>query len=333
MTTTNHSSPVQQWFCCAVVKFYSLSQAEQNFYIKLHVTPYLKTRDTKTTPTPDQPIIPRTIKERTIMHFLSDIIYSDNPQRRARAEELAADIKQFEAEFKARYEAQRKELGELELPLKRLLFTLNVSSSEELHANVLKHAAGPVLEKWKTIQAKLKKDDRVDQVLSTLASVAVIGGASIHIVDWIVYLSACFSTNSLPKLISGLIAVYIATEIVSGVIIGGWMKKSYLQTEIDDTFKRRREVYHALMCQNVISGNLSTLIDVVHIVNNSEKGVDAGKKFVEEVQKKSDVTGKTVKEYEECDLNRVDQLLHKIDVVRESWMKEDPVLERNLVEG
>lgn len=246
--------------------------------------------------------------------------------RRRRAAELAADIKEFEDEFKKFHDARRKELDDLERPMNRLLTILGLKSMEDLNEEVEKTANGQVLEKWKSLQDVLNSRDRRDRILGTLLSVAVLGGASAATFQWLGAISIFLASNALALLTGGTVLGFGLVMVFGAVIMGGADKEN-LRGDIKDMFERRRKVYLALMQSRNISRNFEKLVQVLNNIDHRGVGPEGTTKLLEELSNYEDITNDIAVGHVNCTISKVDRELHKRDVARLSWMRDDPLIE------
>lgn len=259
------------------------------------------------------------------MNVIADRFYPDNPNRRKRAAELAEDIAGYKKEFDAIHKNYRAELLKYEAPMKRLIVILGFDTPEALHAKAQECASGETFEKWRKIQEVLDKNDRADRLLAILLSAAVVGGASLAVLNALGIVAYTMAAAAMSLLVVGFMAGVFALFV--GGIFTGTIDREALKKDIDKLFKDRRDIYLCLLRMRVLSSTVDKLMDVLRQVDHSGIGAASAKNLLEAIMQYQEVTEPVEELYKEENYDKVDRFLSKKDTARGSWMNEDPNVE------
>ncbi|KAJ7898270.1 hypothetical protein B0H14DRAFT_2675406 [Mycena olivaceomarginata] len=244
---------------------------------------------------------------------LSDALYSDNPNRRARAGQLKDDIEDFCRQFNTMKASRDKSLEEIGSRLSRFLKSQGYNSPEELDAKVRETLKDDALREYIEICNRHKKNSAIESSIFQVCSVvSVVSGVFLGGLVAFGVIAAATAITCL-EIIAGIAAV-IGVVLVILAAIQGAQERADLQDAIRKLAFKRVEACQALKEMNAITNWLESIrdwLDNPRIMNNPER-------------LRTKLEGDFKKDFAEAERGPVIKYLTKMDRDRGAWTDEDP---------
>ncbi|EIN12226.1 hypothetical protein PUNSTDRAFT_96924 [Punctularia strigosozonata HHB-11173 SS5] len=170
------------------------------------------------------------------------LFYPDNPNRRARAQQLADDCQSFKHDYEKIKAEVEKELGPYKEKVAKVLHAFGCKNLDDLDKLVRSTAVGENLEKWIEIKSTVDDLDTASEVFSTAMAIVAIAGIAISIVGALAGGFGFFAG----------IAVTTDILLVLGIIgaifdaISGAVQRSQLRDAINSLYPSRIKIKYLL---------------------------------------------------------------------------------------
>ncbi|KAH7929535.1 hypothetical protein BV22DRAFT_120462 [Leucogyrophana mollusca] len=248
--------------------------------------------------------------------FPSNLFFPDNPNRRARAEQLSDDCQNNQNDYKNAREALTQVLEPLHGKLDQVMKALGCQTLEEFDQKVLSTATGDALAEWEKVRTQYDTADMIECVIWTAAGIVALAGLAISTAMGIFSFGIGFVAG---MAVTGIIDMVLATVGIIYDIIDGAIQRDKLRDAINQLFetrlKMKRTVYQAQAMMLIVPA-LNDWFDAL-----IESGtVDQAKILASFERHKDHFTSNE----SQWTFYKTAQTLREMDQLRNSWMNEDP---------
>ncbi|KAG6813840.1 hypothetical protein H0H92_006784 [Tricholoma furcatifolium] len=252
------------------------------------------------------------------------LLYPDNPNRRARAQQLADDCQLFQNKYEQIKKEVEDELGPYTNKMQEVLKAFGCHDLNDLDQLVKETATKQGLQQWQEIKSSvdgLSQLFSASDVISTAMAVVAIAGIVISAIGALAggfgFIAGMAATSSILSILG---VVGLIFDVVTGAI-----QRSELQDAINALFKLRIEISFLAQSIELIKGDIGAIKRIYAIFE--KQGYDKDK-IIQELRE-SDTLVDLQKSTAKITYLQVARCLLQMDETRlgGSWRNEDPNLE------